>query len=69
MNAVMLAISIVCLICWARSPAAPPSPSSTVLQSLEGMGWVTIVYSVALFLAFVSTAAGACSPLSRAFPR
>lgn len=59
MNAVMLAISIVCLICWAPVAGGTTIPILTVLQSLEGMGWVTIVYSVALFLAFVSTAAGA----------
>ena len=59
MNAVMLAISIVCLICWAPVAGGTTIPILTVLQSLDGMGWVTIVYSVALFLAFVSTAAGA----------
>lgn len=58
MNAVMLAISIVCLICWAQVAGGTTIPILTVLQSLDGMGWVTIVYSIALFLAFVSTAAG-----------
>ena len=58
MNAVMLALSIVCLICWAPVAGGTTIPILTVLQNL-GATWVTVVYSVALFLAFVSTAAGA----------
>lgn len=42
MNAVMLAISIVCLICWAPVAGGTTIPILTVLQSLDGMGWVTI---------------------------
>lgn len=58
MNAVMLALSIVCLICWAPVAGNTTIPILTVLQNLNAT-WVTVIYSVALFLAFVSTAAGA----------
>lgn len=58
MNAVMLALSIVCLICWAPIAGNTTIPILTALQNLDKT-WVTIIYSIALFLAFVSTAAGA----------
>lgn len=58
LNAVMLALSIVCLICWAPVAGGTTIPILTVLQNMDAT-WVTVIYSVALFLAFVSTAAGA----------
>lgn len=58
MNAVMLAVSIVCLLCWAGIAGGTTIPILTVLQNL-GSPFLTILYSVALFLAFVSTADGA----------
>lgn len=58
MNAVMLALSIVCLICWAPVAGGTTIPILTVLQNLNATG-ITVIYSIALFLAFVSTAAGA----------
>lgn len=58
MNAAMLAISILCLICWSDVAEANTIPILTVLQNMDA-SFVTILYSVALFLAFVSTAAGA----------
>lgn len=58
MNAVMLAVSVVCLICWADVAGGTTIPILTVLNNLQST-WVTILYSLALFLAFVSTADGA----------
>ena len=67
-NAGMLALSIVCLICWAPIAGNTTIPILTTLQTLEKT-WVTVIYSVALFLAFVSTAAGAVfATVARVYP-
>lgn len=68
LNAGMLALSIVCLICWAPIAGNTTIPILTTLQTLEKT-WVTVIYSVALFLAFVSTAAGAVfATVARVYP-
>lgn len=68
LNAGMLALSIVCLICWAPIAGNTTIPILTTLQTLEKT-WVTVVYSIALFLAFVSTAAGAVfATVARVYP-
>lgn len=67
-NAGMLALSIVCLICWAPIAGNTTIPILTTLQTLEKT-WVTVIYSIALFLAFVSTAAGAVfATVARVYP-